>query len=197
MKRSRGIVLCPLLCVIVASGCGSGSGGDYSPTPRRRVYPRPRILSQEYFVPESLPLHIEINTGADTLCERRPDGSVWLTVGYPDYAATVYWTLTPVKHKEDVRGVIDNRMERMSLNIGDDRAEIYEFSSQGGFEGAVMKASGVSSTPLQFVGADMNKWVVSGTVWLSSPGVAADSLQPYVDALSRDIARALSSLGVQ
>lgn len=184
------------MCLTVATGCLSDSGGDYSPTPRRRAYPRPRIMPEEYSAPESLPLHIDINTGADTLCERRDDGSVWLTVDYPDYNAKIYWTLTPVASK-DIRKVIDNRMERMRLNLGDSRAEIYEMSSDGGFEGAVMKASGISSTPLQFVAADMKHWVVSGTVWLSSPGTSADSLQPYLDALGRDVTRALASLSVK
>ena len=195
MMTGKRLMLWGLLCLMTA-GCSSDSGSDYTPTPRRRAYPRARIMPQEYYAAESLPLNIEINTGADTMSERRADGSVWLTVDYPDYGATVYWTLTPVGHN-DMREVINNRMERMSLNIGDNRAEIYEISSTGGFESAVMKTTGISSTPIQFVAADTRHWVVSGTVWLASPGTSADSLQPYLDALGRDVTRALASLSVK
>lgn len=193
MKTFLRLPIFAVMCMTLLTACTPGADTDNSPTPRRRAYPRPRILTQEYVAPESLPLHIEINKGADTVCERRSDGSVWLTSGYPDYGATVYWTLTSAAMK-DIREVINNRMERIARNVGDSRVEIEELSSESGFDAVIVKASEPVSTPLQFVASDKNRWVVSGAVWMSSPGSSADSLQPYLDALSRDITHALSSL---
>lgn len=79
---------------------------------------------------------------ANTAAEARTDsGGRWLTLHYPVYNADVYVTFSEVDGADALIAVLDNRRERMSLNLnGAHASTIHVTSADGTFETALVEA---------------------------------------------------------
>lgn len=196
------------LAAAFITGC-SGEGGriwsddtppaSYTPVPRPVAYPRIDTYDTAMVATPQAPLHWLANAQAVVSIPDRDqsdDGNTrWLNIDYPDYGIIVYCTFSNVAPAQRQQ-VIDNRVERMSLNAGGNRTEIVELESDGGFHAQLLVTPQGTVNPLQFLATDGDRWVVSGTAFLRSaprPG-AEDSIAPTIQAVRGDLLRALTRL---
>lgn len=185
------VMIAGLVLLLFSTGCRRG---ETAAVPRPVAYPRIEVPEAEYVVPDSLPLHFEINAGADSE-RRQQEGMTWLTITYPDNFADValYCTFSPVT-PATLDDVVANRTERMALNTGGADSEVTQLVSSGGFDCTMTVTRAGSATPVQFLAADMSM-VVSGTMYINvEAGFAPDSIAPVVDAVARDVLHSLKTL---
>ncbi len=174
--------------ILMLTGCG-GSDSRHA-IPRRTAYPRPQLPDTVLTACEKAPLHFEINAEANAATPREG----WLDINYPMLGATVHVTFTETT-AEGIDEIRHNRMERLMLNSSDRPSTHSEFTNPAGFDVLISETDG-AATPLQFLATDSRRWVVSGAVYFSDPdaGASSDSIRPMVDALRRDIIKAMTNL---
>lgn len=175
------------LLLLVLSGLAACSGRP-APTPRPRAYPRPALYPRTYhavplpFGPDS----IAVNDSATFL--PGPDG--WFDIVYPAYGITVNCTLTPANGPADIAPIMDNRRERIRLNLADRHARV---AGRGG--NTLIVAPTALRTPVQFLATDSATYVLSGVAVADFPPLTdPDSVAPAIDAVATDIALMLNNL---
>ncbi|MCM1222660.1 MAG: hypothetical protein NC548_50190 [Lachnospiraceae bacterium] len=165
--------------------------------PRRTAYPRVAEYAERYAAVDSLPLLIEANAQAMTSTELMPDGTVWLNIEYPAYNARVYFTLTPVD-SATVEAALENRAERIGLNLGNAQAESEHFTNPNGYYTTLVKAPQALPLPVHFIAVKPGapKWLVSGSAMIdgTGPQTPADSIGPVIETIYRDISHAMQRL---
>lgn len=189
-------VACLLLAVAI-SGCSVGDKSDENVVPRRHAYPRIDVPDSTFTFIETgyNGMQLSLNDATDYALHSSDDGtSNFIDVNYPGHNAAIYFTITPVDNTT-LASVIDNRLERVSLNLGGADAELLEFDSPAGFENKIFVSRADISTPVQFIATDGETTVISGTSFLKDASAAnADSLAPVVNMLRRDILHTLKTL---
>lgn len=183
------------LTMVCLGGCSAGN--DSSAVPRRRAFPRVQAPDTAFTQLTGLPLLMSVNESQPVQIENRADGSVWITVRYPAYDASILCTFTPVDESSIAR-VLDNRYERMKLNAGAGSITVREFENSGGYHSGILRSQAASATPVQFIssGTGSPQWVVSGSVFFEkiSPSTSADSVRPVIDIMQGEVERMLISL---
>lgn len=182
------------MMVLTLSACSDHDNGSAA-IPRRQAYPRIRLYDTLYAA-SGLPAGFETNSSAAVIHNQAGESGskpVWIDITYPAYEATVSCTFTPVTDDKSRQAVIENRLERMSLNLGDRYAEQTEMMSEGGFSTIILDAKGSAVTPLQFLSAGQ-QWVISGAMYFNRENVNADSVRPAIDAVKNDIIHAAKRL---
>lgn len=190
------LLLTILTCILTACH-GQGESDGTPAVPRRHAYPRIELPDSSFsYIDDTVTgIAIAVNSSA-TYQTRRAENSraPFIDVTYPGLNAQIYFTITPVD-ESIVAKVIDNRMERISLNLGGADAELIEFDSPAGFENKMIVSRGDISTPVQFIATDGHTAVVSGAAFVKDASTAtADSIAPIVAMLRRDIMHALKTL---
>lgn len=178
-----------LAAALAQAACGGPDEADA--TPRRRGYPRLPAYDSCYVVAPGAALPLEVNAAATVAdsCAGR-----WLTVGYPLHNSLIYITITRAATPDELSRALDNRRERIGLNLGGAEASTAHLSSPAGFEAALVEAPG-SGTPLQFVATDGRATMVSGAARIDVAADAPyDSIRPIVATLRRDIVHMLTTL---
>jgi len=190
----RRFLLIYILVAMMACAC---SGGDDTAVPRRHAYPRPVMLDTLYAAMDSLPVRFLVNKSAHVASRPGSGGSRGLDIAYPQYGATVYCTFTPVT-TDKFKEVADNRLERIYLNISGANPDVDTRLNDAGFMTVLVMAPAAMSTPIQFLAFDEDKpgLVVSGAVFFHNVNQdsSTDSIAPMVDAIGRDIRKALDNL---
>lgn len=135
-----------------------------------------------------------VNSEADVTVRRATKEVVWVDISYPPYNATLYLTISFAEGAA-LDSAIDNRLQRISLNLGQASAERRDISSTSGeFEGIMLRATSPVTTPLQFLATDDKRVAVSGVLVMEQAAVNPDSLAPAIYALHSEFKQALSSL---
>ena len=186
MKR----LICYILAAATLAACGTGAD-DGGSVPRRRAYPRLPEYGENYTPAPGAAARYYVNSSAELSVD---SGGRWITVRYPLYDAEVYVTVSRAASQKELQAVLDNRRERMALNIGGAQATTEHVASPDSFVGVVVGAPG-TVMPVQFVATDGVACVVSGAARLNVGADAPyDSISPVVRTLSRDITFALKNL---
>ena len=188
------VLLPPALALVVLLNSCDGGGRA---VPRPEGYPRIALYEAVYRSDSIGPVIFESNAGT-AVTERRQgaDGTGWLTLAYPRYGATLYLTASPAT-ASTLGGIIDNRLERISLNIGGATTELTELTGKGGWHGRVTLTPSGSATPLQiFATSPRGDCVVSGALFLERAATATspDSLAPALEAVRDDLIHAVNAL---
>lgn len=176
-----------LVCMAAASCTSKGTPA----VPKPEAYARVAEYDSVYVKADSIAVNFETNAGAVTT----KAGENWLNIAYPAYDATVYVTFTPTS-PDSISNVINNRRQRMDLNISDrNNLQITELQSNG-FTSMIMESEESQSIPLQFLSTDGKKWVVSGAVFFSKVGAGTpvDSIRPMIEVVRRDLMHALQTI---
>lgn len=189
----KALLLSALALVVLLNSCDSGG----RPVPRPEGYPRIALYEAVYRNDSIGPVIFESNAGT-AVTERRQgaDGTGWLTLAYPRYGATLYLTASPAT-ASTFGGIIDNRLERISLNIGGATTELTELTGKGGWHGRVTLTPSGSATPLQILATSpRGDCVVSGALFLERAATATspDSLAPALEAVRDDLIHAVNAL---
>lgn len=188
--------LCILATLIaVFASCS----GHERTAPRPQGHPRAQAYDSVYAAPAGLPLHFEANAQAEATVESKDGGAVWLTVNYPAYDARLMCTFTPVT-SATVSGVVDNRAQRMALNVIGNEPQVDELVNDAGYAAVIICDPNAVATPVQFLAApaelEGDGWVVSGTAFFrnATAGASIDSLAPMVETMLRDVRHSIRVL---
>lgn len=187
-------LLLPVCLASLLCACSGQTSRDKTPVPRPEAWPRIAIYDSIYQVVDSLPVVFEANASAK-IEHTRPG---WVNINYPAYNSTIYLTVTETNPAE-IESVVDNRLERMALNISENADARQEHFVSPEFESLMLVSPGTRSTPLQFVATDRRSTVVSGTAFLHNAGQIAstDSVAPVIESLRHDIVHALKNLTIR
>lgn len=179
--------------IFLLSGCSQGEKAVNIPRPE--AWPRVDLYTEKMDTVAGVPLLFEAN--ADALSSsRREDAGWWVNVRYPLYHATLYVSITPVDTTSE-QEVIDNRVERISRNIGGRTTEMTELTTPSGFHASVTMTRMASVTPVQFIATLPGMWVVSGSLALDQAPASPDSIAPVLEAVHGDVIRMLQHLKPQ
>lgn len=195
MNRSKLFMTLPLV-LIVAMGCvGNHNEQNTVDIPRRVAYPRIEIYDTIYNAISGLPINMEVN--AATVVSRPATEKadvIWLDIDYPLYKATLHCTLMATD-AEKTPLIVDNRTQRMSLNLGDNAAtQLTVPSRSGNYDSVILSTTGQTLTPVQFLAVG-SEWIVSGALqWHSAMPTSADSISPIVEAVNNDVIHTLLEL---
>lgn len=184
-------LLLPLGLASLLYACSGQTPRDKTPVPRPEAWPRIAIYDSIYQTVDSLPVIFEANSSAKI--EHTQPG--WVNINYPAYNSTIYLTVTETNPAE-IESVVDNRLERMALNIADNTDVTQEHIVSPDFESIMLISPGTRSTPVQFVSTDRRSTVVSGTAFFHNAGqiTSTDSVTPVIESLKRDLVHALNNL---
>lgn len=177
-----------MILAVLAAGACSGPSAPPS-VPRPRAYPRIEVYPPEYRDLKVGPLILAVNEGA-----RSQVNGLWADIAYPAYGMTVNLTVTPVS-SVDLEQVIDNRTERMALNLGGAQAQMTQFLTEGGASATLLVSRSASGlTPIQFLATDSAGWVLSGVVAAADAVANLDSIRPALDSVEADVVEMLRRL---
>lgn len=195
MKIAAACILAACLAILAAC---SGAEQQRRTAPRPQGYPRVQAYDTAYAAVPGLPLHFEANSQAQAETETKDGGAVWLTVSYPAYDARLMCTFTPVT-SATVESVVDNRAERMSLNVIGTEPQVDELVNDAGYAAVIIYDPVAVATPVQFLAAPAeigDGWVVSGTAFFDrvQAGAPLDSLAPMAETMLRDVRHSIRAL---
>lgn len=190
----RPLVISGAIAALMWLGGCSADDRKADAVPRPMAYPRVAALDSVYFISDSTAVRFDVNASA-TLSVKSP---YWFDIKYPAYSATVFVTVTKTT-ADSVAAVIDNRRERVMLNVGDVAAVTMVPCNSDEFTSYIYRSPSVRSTPLQFISTDGHSTVVSGAVFFGdvAPDAPVDSLAPMVAQIQRDITRSLDNLSAK
>lgn len=180
------------ISVIVLSSiatCACGHSTD-TPVPRRMAYPRIEAYADSAVTAHIGHLAFDIAAQADTTMPR----AGWLNIAYPRYRATIHISVRHFNNGDELAAAIDNRLQRMDLNLGDRTAMATDFENEAGFSCHSVTSLDGGPTPVQFVAYSPGGYIVSGAAAISGTSTPADSIAPTVEALASDAERILKSL---
>lgn len=193
------LVLVPIWTLAIAfsflmSECGSDGHSEVA-VPRRQAYPRIELYDTVYRAVDNLPVVFEVNDCA-TISRASRDGMEnpnWINVKYSRYGATLHCTYTSVADVS-ISEVMNNRIERMSLNTGELTTDITTLSTSQGVTATVLMTPMAKVTPIQFLATDSATYVMTGALYLDNASVATDSVMPILDAVRADVIHAVTHL---
>ena len=190
------IIAAALAFAATVSACHDGRHRDL-PVPRRTAYGRLQLPPDTYRPVTIGGTALDLNAAADTTGIVDNDGTAWLTAHYPDGMATLYITVNRAD-RDRLETMIDNRVERLSLNTGGAESQVSSFTTPAGLDARVIVTPRLTPTPVQFIVTDHTSLLVSGTAHVRDAATApADSLAPVIEMLERDVTRLTTNLSAR
>lgn len=187
------LIAAVLMSVMVLPAACSG-GDNSAPIPRRKAYPRIEIPDSAYRSEPGLPYSLQINDSAIGNLTKSDGRNDWVDVEYPAHNAVIYYTFSTVDPSQ-LESAIDNRSERIALNLGGREAEILSFATPYSLDcEVIVDNQGAGATPVQFIATDHRCFVVSGAAHIKGDKMSIDSISPVVDMLRRDVVHSLKTL---
>lgn len=166
-----------LLLLALLSACTAKE----TPVPRPTAYPRAAQLPDSTVAVAVGGLESQVNINATS---EQPTAG-WLDIEYPQLGATTHITVRRPASPAEVEQAIENRRERIRLNLDGRTAEVFTFTTPQGFECELTVSIDGAPTPVQFLGVSPDGFVVSGATVLQGAWEPADSIAPIKDALQR------------
>ncbi|MDE6402244.1 MAG: hypothetical protein K2K86_00370, partial [Muribaculaceae bacterium] len=127
-----------------------GNGNRDVPVPRRTAYSRMQLPPDSYRHVTIGGTALELNAAADTTGTVDDAANAWLTAVYPDGTAEVYIT---VNHAigNHLDAMIDNRVERLSLNTGGAESQISSFTTPAGLDARIVVTPHATRTLIHII----------------------------------------------
>jgi hypothetical protein len=190
----RRLLYIALTGVIAITAACSGKDDTSANVPRRKAYPRIEAYDSAYTRCDSLFVSFDANSAA--VVHVKPSGESAIEcadIVYPRYGMTVY--LTAIRSdKKNFERRLDDRLERISLNLGGAYPTAIDVKSAGGYDATVFVCPGIN-TPVQALAADsVSSTLVSATLFCDATIMASDSIAPMVEVITRDISQMMRSL---
>lgn len=180
------------ICAMVSCGCSSSNGDKTFPRPE--AFPRIEVFDSLYDVIDSIPIKFEANRQADIQLSQNG-----FNILYAPYRTTIYCSVSSADNKNDLKKIVDNRRERIELNIGGNPTEVIEVTAADSSFTSWLYYTPVSTPiPVQFlsVGGENGATVVSGSAVMSTvvEPEKQEAVQPIIDFIRRDITHSLKTL---
>ena len=169
--------------LLAAIMCGCSDGHKNKAIPRREAYPRLEQYAPQYTDIRIGQFSVPVNSSAivDSITPE------WTNVEYPRYGLTLHLTALKTPSETELANAVDNRLERMALNIGDKNAADTSFITSAGLECVVVVSRDGIPTPIQFIAVESSGGILSGTVALKGKATPTDSIAPIIDAMAAEI----------
>lgn len=193
MTMRRHCYIAALMLAAIATAC-QGNGNRDIPVPRRTAYQRMQLPPATYRPVTLGSVTLNLNASADTTGTAHSGSNEWLTAQYPGGLAQLYITVSQAT-PTNIDEMIDNRVERLSLNTGGAETQVSSFTTPGGMDARIVVTPHDSPTPVQFIATDHATTLVSGSAHVRDAATApADSLAPVIEMLTRDITHLVTTL---
>lgn len=173
---------------VALAACGPKDAG--TAVPRRTAYARVAEYPDSTRTIDVGPLSMLVNSYAE-VTETAPG---WADVSYPLYGAAIHLTARHFADRAELDAAIDNREERIALNLGDNTAEQTEFVNKADFSCLVVRTLAADPVPVQFLAVGPRGDMLSGSVAFFGRTEPYDSVAPMVDALYAHTLALLHSL---
>lgn len=170
---------------------------ESTPIPRQYAYPRICEFCNDYELVNDGELHIERNKSAVIDVDSVVDNnSRWLTLFYPQYNSKLFITINKTLSSDSFNQILENRIQRFSLNIGGNIYEQFDVENQNGFNTQILRIKSNSANPVMFISTNNKDIIVSGTMYLQDVNAISkpDSIAPIVDYFFHDIAHIAKTL---
>lgn len=182
----KSLVTAAAAAAMVMAACSQSQ----PPVPRRTAYPRIEPYSDSVVTAAVGPVGFSIRAEADTAVQRPG----WLDISYPRYNAITMLTVRRFGSRAELDAALANRMQRISLNLGDRTAASEEFTNGAGFICRLIVSLDGGPTPVQMIACDTAAHIlISGASVIDGPAEPADSVAPAVDALAADARKILKT----
>lgn len=196
-KSVKNNVLMFLAVIMLTAMWGCGRKGD-RPVPRPQAYPRIEFPDSVYVPVEVGGVTMLFNDATEI--HESPSGAMkgaWIDVRYKCLTTPeLYLTLTQSDDSVEMDLALDNRRERMALNLGQESAELVELTSRGGWNCQLVVARASVTTPVQLL-AWKDGEMLSGALVVNVPdSLSADPayIAPVVEGVERDMLTLLKNL---
>lgn len=167
------IVLC-----IVAVACSERKVA----VPRPTAYPRVMRAYDTTYTCVFPALNIMLNKNAVV-----SDSDGGFSVRYAKYGASLYCSYEGFSCDEDFMKTMDKRIERVALDSGSHKPDIYRYNNpDGGYSAKVFYTEENCVTPVHFIATDSLTYIVSGAVVLDNVE-NYDSIAPIINYLNDDV----------
>ncbi|MCM1400380.1 MAG: hypothetical protein NC189_00030 [Bacteroides sp.] len=173
------------------TACGGGGGSVAVPKPT--AFPRVAVLDSSYTSVPQLPVPFQANAHAVSSIKPGNGKDVWLDVAYSSYDGVLNVTFSHAADSAAKSAVVDNRLERMRLNLAGGAEEL-QLVSPAGYHTTILVQQGASLMPVQFISVG-REWVVSGMFSFKTMPTSIDSIRPVIDAVKSDMIHAAKTLG--
>ncbi len=197
MKSRFVLYICSLF---ITFGFVCSCNNESTPIPRQYAYPRICEFCNEYVPVNNEELNIERNKSAVIDVDSVVDNnSRWLTLFYPHCNSKLFITINKTLSSEYFNQVLENRIQRFSLNIGGNVYEQFDVENQNGFNTQILRIKSTSANPVMFISTNNHDIIVSGTMYLQDVNAISkpDSIAPIVDYLFQDIAHIANTIAIK
>lgn len=179
-----------VLVATVVAGCSQMGGSAVDFIPRRHAYPRVEPYSTATQLVSLAPFAFKV--AAEAHVDRT--GEHWLDISYPRYGAVLHISASRFKDSKEALAAIDNRRQRISLNIGAALARSYSFQNDAGLSCEISVCAEGVATPVQFIAYDAQSSMLSAAFVINGPITPTDSIRPIINLLQDEAFTILSSL---
>lgn len=164
--------------------------------PKPKAYFKIEPYDTAYKQFDKLPLTLMVNDSAKCSLvndSTKANGSEWINIYYPRYKATLFCSYLPIT-KESLQKHIDNRMQRIILNAGQEipRNIVFQDTIRK-MSASVYFTSSESISPLQFIATDSTSYLFSGALYFNDK-VKGDSISPVIDYITDDVMHMLQTI---
>ena len=164
--------------------------------PKPKAYFKIEPYDTVYKQFDKLPLTLMVNDSDKCSLVKdstKDNGSEWINIYYPRYKATLFCSYLPIT-KESLQKHIDNRMQRIILNAGQEipRNIVFQDTIRK-MSASVYFTSSESISPLQFIATDSTSYLFSGALYFNDK-VKGDSISPVIDYITDDVMHMLQTI---
>lgn len=198
MMNTVGLAAAAVMLVMSLVGCTSRISEQGAAVPRPTAYPRIGFPDSTFRTVEIEGVNLAVNSGAQVTS--RPSGAergAWIDIAYQCLGSPrLYLTLTQSDDPVEMKLALDNRLERIALNLGSERAELTELTSAGDWSCRLLVARGSLTTPVQILAWHEGE-MLSGALTVSLPdSICPDpaAIAPIVKGVERDMMYLLRNL---
>lgn len=180
-----------IFSAVATTGCSGGSNEGAIPKPQ--AYPRLSLPDSVFTTLRIADVEFQLNSAA-TVSESERDDATWIDITYHGIeGGKLYLTLSTAP-AERLPDLIENRIQRASLNVGNATTEVTELTSAGGWDGILLVTRSSLTTPVQIIAHD-DRHLLSGALYLQmSPTATPDSISPIIETVKRDMLTTLQQV---
>ena len=183
------ILVCSILLFLSLAACDRAQRQS---APRPRAFPRVELYADSFTAVAAG--RVGFIVPAQCTVERTAEN--WVNIGYSRFGATMYVAVRGFDSDSALENAIENRAQRMTLNLGTAKERSEEFDNRDGFRCIMLLSADPSPLPVQFVAIGPQRTLVSGAVALSGSIQPVDSLAPVIGQLEEHSRRLLESLTI-
>ncbi len=182
--------------LIVAYSCLAIACSE-APTPKPKSFPRIEFpaLSYKNVQVSSCNYSFDLADFAILRNDPYPSGDeCWYNIHYPKFNATLHLSYRKINNRDDLFKVINDSREMVYKHVMRADEIIENYISKPQIHGIFYEIEGGTATNAQFFVTDSTSHFLRGSLYFNQ-ATDADSIQPVLQFLKRDMLHVISTLG--